>query len=321
MYKKTFGKKDLKEILSYYDLGGFKTCSKIPKGENINIQIQTTKGRYHLKYFIQEKSERKNWLLYELLLTDYLSQRGIKVPTIIRTNDGSLYTKYKGRFCVIYKVIEGSVNYPLNQITVSQVGAFLGKFHRVIEGYKPRYRTTRGRFTPRTLYQILIKEALPKYRNEKLKQEILKKSKFIYRMRYSNLPKGPIHMDIDPQNFIFKNNKLQALIDFGDSLYGILLIDIARGAYEFCLNSGIAFNHRLLDVFLQKYQKYRPLTLEEKRAFVDFMKFTYIWKITDLIKNKLPDSQIRKRLEMFERIPEELSNVFQFSIRPYSEHS
>jgi len=239
-----------------------------------------------------------------------LTQKGIKVPNIIRTKDGSLCIKYKGRFCSIYKVIEGSTNYPLNSVTVRQVGALLGKFHKAVEGYRCRYWTTRGKFTPRILRQILVKEVLPEYKNEKLEQEIIKKSKFIYRMKYSNLPQGSIHGDIDPQNFIFQNNKLQALIDFGDSLYGILLIDVARGAYEFCLSSGTTFNHKLLNAFLQEYQKYRPLTIEEKKVFIDFIKFTYIWKITDLIKNKHPDSWIQRRLEMLERVPEELLNVF-----------
>ena len=91
MNKKAFSKKDLKKILSYYNLGNLKTYSKMPKGENINIQIQTTKGKYHVKYFVQEDSERKNWLLYELLLTDHLSQKGIKVPSIIRTKNGFLF--------------------------------------------------------------------------------------------------------------------------------------------------------------------------------------------------------------------------------------
>jgi len=302
MNKRQFSKKDLKRILSYYNLGDLKAYSKIPKGENINVQIHTTIGKYHVKYFIQENSERKNWLMYELLLTNYLTQKGIKVPEIIRTRDGSLYTKYKGRFCVIYKAVEGSINYPLNSDTVAQVGAFLGRFHKIVMNYKCRYWTTRGRFTPRTLYHDLIKEVLPNYKNKRLKQKIIRKSKFMYKMEYSDLPRGSIHMDIDPQNFIFKNNKLQALIDFGDSLYGILLIDVARGIYEFCLDSGAAFNHKLVSVFLQTYQKYRPLTHKEKEAFLDFIKFTYIWKITDLIKNRHPDSWIEKRLKTFEKI-------------------
>jgi len=289
---------------SFYNLGDLKSCLKMPKGENINVQVQATKGKYHIKYFIQENSERKNWLLYELLLTYYLSQKGIKVPEIIRTKNGFLYSKYKDRFCVVYKFVEGTINYPLNLDTVTQVGAFLGKFHKIVRNYKCKYWTSRGRFTPRTLYRNLIKEVLPNYKNKKLKQNIIRKSKFMYKMRYSDLPHGSIHMDIDPQNFIFKNNKLQALIDFGDSLYGILLIDVARGVYEFCLSSGTTFNHKLVKCFLHAYQKYRPLTVKEKTRFIDFIKFTYIWKITDLIKNKRPDSWIEKRLKMFEKISE-----------------
>ncbi len=295
-------RKDLENILSNYDIGNLETYSKVQRGENINIKIQTTKGKYHVKYFIQENSERKNWILYELLLIDYLSHRGVKVPNIIRTKDGSLYIRYRDRFCVIYRVLEGSTNYPLNTVTVSQVGAYLGKFHKVVIGYKGRYYTIRGKFTPRILRRILIKEVLPKYNNEKIKGEIIEKSKFIYKMKYSNLPRGSIHMDIDPQNFIFKNNNLQALIDFGDALYGILLIDLARGIYEFCLASGTNFDQELVKVFLREYQRYRPLTPEEKKCFIDFVKFTFIWKITDLIKKNYPDYQVRKRLEMFNKL-------------------
>jgi len=306
---KKFSEKDLKKILSYYNLGDLKAYSKMLKGENINIQVQTTKGKYHVKYFIQENSEKKNWLLYELLLTDCLIHRGIKVPKIIRTRSGSLYAKYKGRFCVVYEVVKGSINYSLNSGTVAQVGAFLGKFHKIVRNYKCKYWTTRGRFTPRMLYSSLTKEVLPNYRNKRLKQEIAKKSKFMYKMRYSDLPHGSIHMDVDPQNFIFRNNRLQALIDFGDSLYGILLIDVARGVYEFCLSSGTTFDCKLVDVFLRAYQRHRPLTREEKKAFLDFIKFTYIWKITDLIKNKYSDSWVEKRLEMFEKISEYKSSL------------
>jgi len=68
MDKRVLSKEDLKRILSHYNIGNLKNYSEMPKGENINIQIQTTKGKYHVKYFIQENSERKNWLLYELLL-------------------------------------------------------------------------------------------------------------------------------------------------------------------------------------------------------------------------------------------------------------
>jgi len=300
----SIGKKDIESIISYYNIGCLESYSIMPMGENINIQIKTTKGNYHIKLFIQENSEKKHFLLFELLLTDYLSNKGIKVPGIIKTSSGKLYTKHKNRFCVIYEFIDGKATYPLTRDTISQVGEFLGQFHKATMGFSCKYRTTRGRFTPRTLLHDLIHDYLPHYRNADIRAKITQESKFIYNMKYSKLPIGAIHMDIDPQNFIFKNNKLQALIDFGDALQGLLIIDVARGAYEFCLGSGLNFDFELLKIFIQHYQKYRPLTKAEKNAFSDFLRFTFIWKITDGVRAKKSNSWILKRLNMMKKVPD-----------------
>ncbi len=302
---KMLKKKDILNIISNYEIGDLVDYVRMERGENINFRIRTTKGTYHLKYYIQENSERRNWLLFELRAIDYLSKE-LPIPKIIPTKNGSLYTLYNNRFCVLYESLTGSVHYKVTPQVIVQIAQFLGKFHKLALKYDCKYKTPRGKFTPRTLYWILIRDVLPKCKNKKIRQELKMKSRFLYKMRYTHLPKGLIHMDIDPQNFIFENSKLKAMIDFGDALCGILLIDIARGIYEFCLESGTRINPNLVNLFLREYQKQRKLTKAEKEALIEFIKFAFIWKTIDLLlKNRIKEA--KDRLRVLEEI-DSLSN-------------
>ena len=287
----------IETILSRYDIGALESHRILPKGENVNVLLETKTGRYHLKLYIQENSERRNFILYELLLMRHLIENAIEVPRVVRTSDGAPYTEYRGRICTICSAIDGSEEYILDRDSVGQVGELLGRFHGVSKGYRGRYGSVRGKFTPRILHADLLRDYLVLCGNDELKARIIDRSRFIRKLRYGKLPAGAIHGDVDPQNFLFKDGELKAMIDFGDSLPGPLIIDVARGVYEFCLSSGLAFNRELFEAFVGRYDRRRPLTEGERNMFGEFVRFVYIWKITDGLRSGKPDGWLCERLD------------------------
>lgn len=289
----------VQKICRQYDLGKIKDFNLMSEGENINFMISTTEEKYLAKIFIQEDSENKNIVYSEQSLFEYLRSKNFSlIPEILKTSGGNFFIKIKGKLCVLYSFIEGTNKFENNGHFIKQIAHALGTYHSIVKNYEPDFCELKYPFTPRVLYRILFKETCFDYLKDKeFADKLRAEFKNIYNLKISGLPTGTLHGDVNPQNFIFENGILKGMIDFGDSFYGAFLIDICRGIYELCFESGTKFSPDKMNLFINAYETGRKLDPKEKKLFYDYIGFAFCWKITDGLKSKKSISWLKKRLD------------------------
>jgi Ser/Thr protein kinase RdoA (MazF antagonist) len=95
----------------------------------------------------------------------------------------------------------------------------------------------------------------------------------------AGLPRGPIHVDIKPENELFVKNKLSAVVDFGNFYVGPLMVDVGKTIMWNCCGRG-KFDKNLFKSFMNGYKSKRRLTKKEfsylKKSIL-FAIYSHIW--------------------------------------------
>ena len=135
--------------------------------------------------------------------------------------------------------------------------------------------------------RIELKKDLPK---------IAKEIDFVYTLvqKYqmpSTFPKGPCHLDMKPENTLAKKNKITLFLDFDNCEENYLLLDIGRTLKWWCYDAK-GYSKRKVALVLKEYEKYRPLTLQEKKYIKESIIFaiaTQLYVIYHLFVHAWPD--------------------------------
>ena len=157
----------------------------------------------------------------------------------------------------------------------------------------------------KTKFDIYLTKNIPalqyQFKNFKIMNKTIKKKK---------LRKQLIHYDLQPSNVIFKNNEVQAIIDFDAMRKGYLIEEVAFSSFRFSSfnnNSTIMIANKLR-LFLKKYVLINPLTKEERKCYFFFLrknileKISYILKKYYFVTDKSWSSDINKNIEFLKLI-------------------
>jgi homoserine kinase type II len=99
------------------------------------------------------------------------------------------------------------------------------------------------------------------------------------------LPKGVCHCDANPSNFLCKDGKLSAVLDFDQATYIWLLYDVAQMIYWWaCPDKGAIQLEESHDLVAQ-YETVRKLSHDERRHLFDMLKLVHLvgigWSLSD----------------------------------------
>lgn len=110
-----------------------------------------------------------------------------------------------------------------------------------------------------------------------------------------------IHCDLSPNNFLIKNDRLAAILDWDDAHKDFIVYDVAIFVARAFVRRN-AVNKNLLKLFLKTYQKTLPLNDEEKKVLYYFIKNRFISSINfggvQLRKHKDKARWIKKWIRM-----------------------
>lgn len=120
----------------------------------------------------------------------------------------------------------------------------------------------------------------------------------------STLPRGVVHGDLFPNNTIFKNQKLQAIIDFEEACSDQLLFDVGMTINGFCFVDN-QLQPELLDAFLIGYNTMRKLSEAEWQALPIYMQWgshgMLSWHLRNNLINIHNPEQYNRVLELMKR--------------------
>ena len=155
------------------------------------------------------------------------------------------------------------------------LGAFLGMlhtrgktFHKSLEGRRKFYDLTLK--IVKKMYKVAHRQ-----RNPLLRSLVDEVRIGVEKNRPSrDLPCGPIHVDIKPENELFAEEKLTGIVDFGNFYIGPYMIDFGKMGMWNCVRKG-RFDRKLFEEMRRGYESKRKFS----RAEVGYIKKSILFAI------------------------------------------
>lgn len=295
--KPVFSKKVVRKILSDYNLGSIITIKPLATSGNITFLILTTKEKFILRICPErERWRSKQEIAAELELIDYLLKNKFPAPAPVCKKDNSCIIAWNNKFGYLRHYNKGIayLTPTLNQVEI--FGSLIGRFHKLIEGYKTKNKRMHIWDLEKT------KKNFEELKKIVLKSDIKNKSQFIKRAEQefsklhfpNNLPKGMIHEDLGQRHILWKNDKISCVIDFDRCYYGKLILDLGQAIRGWCfIDNWKKWSNSNFKALLRGYNGKRKITALEKRYLFDAVKFavlerglSFYWRYIEVTKDK-----------------------------------
>lgn len=273
--KTIFSKEDLSKILLSYNLGKLKRIKPLKLGAvQTNLLLETTKDKFVFRYY---ENRQEKYALFEVTILQYLSSNSYPCPAPIKDIHGNLVGEYENKPFAIFEFMKGEHRKSVNPKLIAQA---IGKLHKITIGYKPKYFEVRDTYDQKSCW----KNANSNTKKIKSKYEAKERLQWLNaelgKLRFSNnLPRGVCHCDTHPSNFLYKNEKLVAVLDFDDASYISPLYDIANMIYFWAWPHKEKLNFEAARTILKEYSKSRKLTKTEKNNLYESLKMVIFMSI------------------------------------------
>ena len=276
-----FTRKDFDNVLKEYSIGKYKSHKYIFTGGNTVFKLETSQGKFILKIF--EHATLK-FIKTQNNLSDFLEERDVAIAKIVHASSGESILIYKKKKIVIQEFIEGEEMETINSKIAKDMGEKLGILNKLLLKYPHKDINWSGKIH----FEVMKYGRFRKTPDMNFKKESLKVIKECNKLKRNKLRKCVIHGDIAESNFLIKNNKLKAVIDWDDYQYNYLAFDIAVFVGHI-LTEREKVRIDLIKIFFKEYQKQLKLNKEEIKAIYFFAKKRLldgaIWSINLAVKH------------------------------------
>lgn len=270
MTEKTVFTKDnlTKVVKEIYDIDIYE-ITKLNRG-SANI-FSLNNNKYILKEF-QSKYTSKD-ILKEITIINHLKKDLIPVPEYIKTKDNNYYFIYKNKVIIMQKFIEG-YTIKSNEGTHDQLiesSMYLGKIIKSLQTLEiklPKTDITTW-YSKETINSSIlkIKDLLNKTNNYKIIKDLKDKIEMLNYLKdnfdfknFDKLTSLNTHGDYSVLQFIYKDNKINSIIDFASACNMPIVWELIR-SYSYidkeAKNGTININN-LVD-YINKFTNYIPL--------------------------------------------------------------
>ena len=142
--KTAFSTKELRAILSGYDLGDYINSRGFGRGaDQTNMRVTTSQGPYSFRYY---EKRTEDYVRFELDLLRFLHGKSYPCPAPIQQRDGSDIGMHKSKPYAIFTLLEGK--HDENSRNYRLVAPALAWLHNLTRGYKPAYAEARAQDGP-----------------------------------------------------------------------------------------------------------------------------------------------------------------------------
>jgi homoserine kinase type II len=260
---------DFDSILSHYLIGMYVSHKHIPKAlENTVYFIKTTKGTYILKIFEQT---REKSIKNQTKIQEFLASKNNSVPKIILNNFGKGIGYYNKKPIQIQEFAKGK-RVKLTNYLIKEYGKCIGKVDSdLMKLNLPNFYPWGKEFEFKQMKIFSCKKIDLKKEHEKLLKEIKRLDK-------EKLSRSIIHGDLNLDNSLVYKNKINAIIDFGDSHTGFTVTDPMLFVCDEIITPE-KINYAKIKLFLREYEKYIKLNNEDKKAMFLFAKLRCLYSM------------------------------------------
>lgn len=266
---------DFNKILAEYNLGKYVNSGAFTKGSvQTNTLLRTTKGNYVLRYY-ENRSEK--YAMFEVNILQFLAKHSYPCPIPIKNISGNFIGKYRNKPFAIFRFMNGSHR---KNVDPRLIAAAIGRLHKITYQYRPKYFEYRDTFDIKScLRNALLNSEKIRSKSESKKRLEWLKSELRKLEIPKSLPKGVCHCDTHPSNFLYKNGRLVAVLDFDDASYVYLIYDLANMIYFWAWPDKKYIMFDKAKELLKEYNKHRKLTEIEKTHLFDILKMAIFMSI------------------------------------------
>lgn len=254
---------DAKAFLAGYDIGEVVELTAIAEGvENTNYRLDTTRGRFVLTLFEGRTDEVS--LPFCLGLTAHLAARGFPCPTPIEDRTGGWLGRLNGRAAAVIEWKTGAWLRTPSSADQAAAGAVLARLHLTAADFDLQRANPVGPAMWRRLADRCAQGASGEDR--RLLDQVNASLARLGDPFTGDLPGGAIHADYFPDNVLFEDDAVSAVIDFYFGCSGTFAYDlaIALSAWGFDAEGRPMLD--ALTAFQRGYESVRPLNAAEREA-------------------------------------------------------
>jgi Ser/Thr protein kinase RdoA (MazF antagonist) len=219
-------------------------------------------------------------ILFEIKLLDMLSQKGLKVPRIIKTKDEQLFFKIENNTVVCFEYIQHDdfifdADKKPSIFLVNDIGKTLGELHS--KTYKLDFKNLPDRniFTEIDRISKIENRIIKNYEGGSDYINELKRFNGFAKENESKSLHGIIHNDYNPENLLFLNNKIEAMIDFNWSCYGPFIKDLSHALMLWSFPDKLEKHWKdVFDSFLEGYNTSSPQIIEKNKNLYSWICFS-----------------------------------------------
>lgn len=269
-----------KQLLERYGIEKVIGVESLTQGyANENLKVNSERGA--ILYRIC-KQQPLHLLEYEVRLMDELKKTGIKTAFPIADKSGAYIQKSDKHFVMLYEFKEGTEP-DLCETVVGQMGEEVGKLSLI--------SLTKGLEKKNAVHLDNCQQMMSEFsKSQNPMPEVFgyfkEQTNYLSENLDTSLPRGIVHGDIFPNNTIYKDETLEAIIDFEEACSDQLMFDVGMTINGFCfVNNELKVD--LLRAFLKGYNSQRQMTETEWNALPIYMQWGSHGMLSWHLKNEL----------------------------------
>lgn len=266
-------KSDIEGLLEQYDIGTLESFEPIAEGvTNTNYLLITNHQSLTTNYILTlfEKHFELAELPYFTALMQWWHSRGISCPLPIANKSGNTLFALKEKPALIVSFLEGSGAKNISSEHMLKLGEMAARMH--IAGID--FPHTRENHLSLKGWEKIIDGIIERADEIEpgLKKLISEEYNYLSENWPSDLPRGPVHADLFPDNVFFNKPfggkiELSGVIDFYFSCNDFWAYDLAIIVNAWCFDERHRLVKERIQALMVAYNDIRPLSAEEDAAF------------------------------------------------------
>lgn len=215
-----------------------KSISRINRGSACLFEIVSIDNRKYVFKEFEEKHSKES-VLREIAVINHLYREGIKVPEYIPTIFGEYSIDENNHVIIVQGFIDGDVleQNMGNYAQTIESAKYLGIIVKSLEtlDYKLPIRDVSSWYEKETFEESVKnhQELLDKCTNNEVKGYLKSKIEMLENIRINiqdieNITYKNVHGDYSVMQFLYKNGKINAVLDFATAAYMPVILEIAR---------------------------------------------------------------------------------------------
>lgn len=267
--KTPFSAEVLRTLLGAYAVGDYVGFRPFEQGaDQTNLCVETTRGRFAFRYY---EKRPLDYVRFEIDLLHHLAERGYPLPVPIANRKQAFIGQYHRRPFALFTLLPGD---PADDPRyAAPVARTIARLHTVTDGFVPVHAGARHPLDAATCWQDAVANAARIAAPSEAESRLSWLRSQLDTLRLpATLPRGVVHADVNPSNFLYAGGDVSAVLDFDQATIAPLLYDLANLVYWWAWPDRGTLDLALAADIVRAYAAVRPLADDEQRHLFDALR-------------------------------------------------